>query len=219
MKRSALKCYWAFVPLAYKVGMILSALVICGVGILFYYGLGLGSVIILGPLFLFLVGLVDYVAFSGVFSKKIKAMDFMKSSVYGPELVKKTLITDMIVKTLIFFIGCAGIGIVAVIDGTFWLVMAEVFLLYMAAAFYTLIFTRKYGTSIQMQILILYLGIHLASGLMALYMFITVGAPEIGMSAALYRILSMVVILAFAVSGGYLLCKDGTAGFKNGYKD
>jgi hypothetical protein len=223
MKRTYWKCTGAFTPVSYRVAVIAGMILIAGIGFVLAYFMGLASALMVGPMVMTVIILIDYLAFSGISTRREKCMEIMKSSVYGKEIIDKALKTDIVIKLATMLLCFSGCLIGCIVTGAGVMFVLVVMLTAMVFTELALIFTRRKGLSIAMQTMIIYFMVTLLEGAMVALLYAVLAAAE--KETAGTEPVTIVVWLitvgmaALTVIMGIVLHRDCVKGYESGFFD
>lgn len=225
MKRTAWKCFTSYVPTSYKVLMIVGTVLCTALSVFLGSILGIMGNLIVGSLVMVMLILVDYFAFSGISVRYQKRMEMLKSSFNGNEVIRKALVVDLIGKAalsvVVYAAGIIGAG--GIPDINVFLMFTSFYLLYIVVSAVFLIFTRRKGLSILVQMLFCYLASSAAGGLFFALVATQQGVEKVTEKFEGGSIIASAVILALLVVliavGAILLYKDSYKGYLSGFSD
>lgn len=223
MNRTLWKCTGAFTPMSYRIAIVIGMILTSAIGFGLSYFMGLASALIVAPISLMVVIFVDYFAFSGISVRREKCMEMMKSSVYGREIIGKALKTDTILKIVTVLLCFAGCIIGCFVSGAGVLFVLAVMFTTMALTVFVLIFTRRKGLSMAVQMMMTYLGVTLLDGVMVGLLYAVLNAAEEeAQGISTLDIIVWAITLGMAcltVLLGFLLYRDCIRGYESGFLD
>ena len=212
----------AFTPFSYKAAAVIGMAAAAGLGLFLFKYMGLATALVVSPTALIVITFIDYFAFSGISTRREKCMEMMKSSVYGSEIIGKTLKTDIrikIVTLLLSFSGC--------IAGTFIYESGLLFILAVMAATaavtgLTVIFSRRKGLSLMVHTMIIYIATNMLEGVLLILLLCLTATgrnEDVPVPAGWVTALVGAVLALIAVLIGWLMYRDSVKGYESGFCD
>ncbi len=218
MKRTTWNCFWAFIPLSYRISMfVMAGLMLLG-GFVLYHYMEFVAIMVAAPIIIVAIGFIDYQAFSGINSVKNKTMEFIRTSNYGPRLLRNAFLIDIISKNIIFLLGFGGMITFGLIEQINIVAVLDIMLITAFLTNLMLITTRRMENSIMTHLLILYAFVIVAFILIFFYSVLISGIKDTAVRR-LGDIIVTGVSAMLTVLTEWLLFRDCNKCFARGYSD
>lgn len=220
MKKSP---YLAFTSLMYRIIQVVTLLFFIGIGFLADIYIGSAGIVVISAGAPLITVFTDYFAFSGTSTRKVKSMQFVKSSFKGLDFFKNALKTDLLLKhlCLIFsYLGYILAEIIYFIDSETLISSLLILLIYLPISQLTmnvtLIISRRISLTLAVQIAICYICSMISTVFLLMYSFLL---PENMSDYTMPSIISFAVIEILSTIAAVILYKDCVKGYVSSFSD
>ena len=220
MKKSP---YLAFTSLMYRILQVLTVLLFIAAGFLADVYIGSIGVVMISAGLPLVIVFTDYFAFAGVSTRKLKSMQFVKSSCKGFDFFKSALKTDLFLKHFCLnfsFVGYLLAEIIYFTDSETFTGSLMILLIYLPIAQLTmnitLIISRRIALTMAIQIAVCYICSMISTILLLVYSFLL---PENMSDYTVPSIISFFVIEVVSIIVAIVLYKDGLKGYVSSFSD